>query len=132
MGAERLDRHARERDVAPRIGRLDLRENEAPVGLLHIHPDVRNRPLQIDILPSQAQQLPLTHARREGEHIEGLEAIALRRREQTIALFLRQDCHFCALPAGRADLFRDVALDESELHRVLERAVQHPMQVVDG
>ncbi len=82
----------------------------------------------------QPQQLPLAHAGRERQHIQCVVAIAgsLGCLEECAHLLPVEHLHIVLGHAGRRHQVRHVACRLTGAVGVLERGVQHRVQVVDA
>jgi hypothetical protein len=63
--------------------------------------------------------------------IQGLKTVPSYRFEKLPGLVLRERRHFVMFPARSVDHFSHIPLHQAEPQRILERAMQHPMYVMD-
>src|SRR5581483_8115578 len=80
--AERFDWLRRQHHLPPRASRLGLGDAQPRPGCLHRAADVDRPAFEIDVRPSQAEQLALAHAGRERDHVERLKPSAFGGGEQ--------------------------------------------------
>jgi hypothetical protein len=76
VGAERGDQGGRQVQRAPALLRLRLLEDEPPADPLEGVRDPERAGVEVDVLPAQAQDLPLPQPEHQGEPEEGFKALA--------------------------------------------------------
>ena len=128
---EHLDRLRREDDLPVGVLRFQRR-------LLHLAPDPRDLPLDVDaargevhVLPLDAQQLPAPQAGGQLRIVQLEHAAALRLREEGFQLVQRQRLHLRLLPARQDALARRIRLEQLLLDRLVQRVGDEEVHVAD-
>ena len=122
----------RQRDDCVRRLRLGLVDHEPPVDPLHRLRDVHRGPVEVDVRPAQAQQLPATQAERGRQHVDGVEPGVPSPRSGSASR--PPERHSLAdLVARRRDLdeLRDVARDQLVAYGVAQRVTQDGVHELD-
>src|SRR5262245_28393100 len=122
---KRLERWASKCYLPARTPRLRLFERPTAIEhALQLSPYAHHAGVKIDVRPSQAEQLRLSHACRHGQDIEGFKAIAACDVEEYTRLFPRKRVHLGRAGSWHIDELSHVASDEAQAHCARQRFVQ--------
>ena len=108
MALQRLDGERWQVDLAAALCGLGLLEGEASSRLFESLPNAERLPVHIHVLPAKAQEFPSSHACRDRNKRNRVEAARRERREQAPGTCLVQHPHFVPQRAGRFNSIRRV------------------------
>jgi len=129
--AQRLDGGGRQHHLAARRACLRLADRHALRPPLERRAHGKRLPLEIDVLPPEPQELALAHPRRQRQHVERFEVVALRGRQECPRLLGRKRPEGMPAHARRVDERGDVADHVPPAHRMVEGAMEHGVDVMD-
>ncbi len=114
------------------LGALRGGEHRALVRLCQ-RPVYRERAgLQVHVIPVQPQELALPHAGVDGQHEQGLQALAPACFEEPAGLLGRERRDLHLLGPGRLHLLAHVTWDQAIGDGLLGRLVERDVDVLDG
>ncbi len=132
MSPEDLDRHRCQLHPPAGAIRLWWRHGQIPVRMPLHGPDHAQRPLlQVDVGPVQCEQLALAHAGGYRERENRFQRTIARPVQKRPRLFGSEGSHLQMPGARGVDEAGDVARHEVPPHRLLERFVEHGVDVMD-
>ena len=128
--AERSDSRWCQSDVAAALGALGLALHEASAPYTSDRATyLKHAALQVDILPLQAEQLPLAHPGGERKDVEGLKAISSSSQEKAPRFIGVQGAHLRRSYARRIDCIANVEADQAPAQCLTERPMEHAMDM---
>ena len=71
--------------------------------------DAQRALVEVDLAPSETQELALAKAGGDGEHVERFEAVSACKREEATSFLRREGSHLGAVRSRRVDEIGDVA-----------------------
>lgn len=130
VGAQGLDGDGRQLQCAPAARRLRLGQDQLPVDPLKLARDRQESPVEIDILPTEAERFALPEADGHGDGVERFEPVAARGGDELPGLLNVQRLDFGPLGLWWRDEAGNVPGDEAPAFSLAERAAQNGMEIL--
>ena len=125
------DRRRQHEHPAATVG-LGLEQLELPGHPRQRVADPEATRLEVDVLPAQAQQLPLAQARAQRGDVQRAEPVLSRSLDEPAGLLRCERLDLVARHPRRVDQLGHIARDESPSLRRHERPPEHRVEVLDA
>jgi hypothetical protein len=103
MPAKGLHSNCGKRHPAPGPGRLGVGDNQPFRPPCEAPADTEDSAVEVNLAPSQPEQLSLAHPNRGGQHPQGFQTIASRGRKERFDFWLSQGAHLVCWLLRRPD-----------------------------